>query len=98
MLWPTVRTELVIGFDRADRDFWCDSYDRETDIDGNEVWPEACQQDGKWFSYRPRQILQAEPLRQSTLAKRPDNFVPWLASNLAERLNAASRGPNASIT
>jgi hypothetical protein len=34
-LWPAVPAELVVGFDRADRDLYADCYARETDFEGN---------------------------------------------------------------
>jgi hypothetical protein len=92
-LWPAVPAELVVGFDRADRDLYADCYARETDFEGREVWPEPYLLNGKSVEYPPRQILQAESLRQflTDVREDPDSFEPWLAGHLAECLDAAER-------
>jgi hypothetical protein len=92
-LWPAVPAELVVGFDRADRDLYADCYPRETDFEGKEVWPEPYLINGKSVEYPPRQILRAKSLRQflTDVREDPDSFEPWLAGHLAECLDAAER-------
>jgi hypothetical protein len=92
-LWPTVPAQLVVSFDRADRDFYADCYERETDIDGKEVWPGAFHQDGKTYEYPPRQILQAGALKQflADVRSDPDCFEHWVHDHLVERTAIAER-------
>jgi hypothetical protein len=92
-LWPAVPAELVVGFDRADRDFYSGCHEEETDFEGKEVWPEPYQEDGKWFSYPPRKILRSEALALFLADVRgaPDCYEDWVLVRLVERTDAATR-------
>ncbi|WP_319798823.1 hypothetical protein [Nitrobacter sp.] len=89
-LWPAVPAELVVT-GRADRDFYECCYEREIDVEGNEVWPEPYQVDGKWFGHFPREILQSGSLRQvlSELHAEPEGFEAGVEVRLIQQIDAA---------
>ncbi len=77
---------------RGDREFYAACYERETDVEGNEVWPEPYQVDGRWFGHFPREILQSGSLRQVlSEISMPSLTIsnPGLESLLIEQIDAA---------
>jgi hypothetical protein len=89
-LWPAVPADLVV-VGRADRDFYACCYEREIDFEGEEVWPEPYQVDGKWFGHFPRKILQSGSLRQvlSEVHTEPWDFEAGVEGRLIQQIDAA---------
>jgi hypothetical protein len=89
-LWPAAPDELIV-VTREDRDFYESCYERETDCEGEEIWPETYQVDGQLFGHFPRKILQSGSLSQflAEIRAEPEHYEVWLQDLLIEQINAA---------
>jgi hypothetical protein len=92
-LWPPVPVELIVPFERVASDFYVGCYERETDFEGNEVWPEPYRQDGEWFGLPPSQVLQSHSLEDflADVRSDPDCYEDRVTAALETRIDAAKR-------
>lgn len=92
-LWPVAPTEIVVDRrDRYARDLFADCYERETDFEGEQVWPDPFTKDGKEFQMPPRDLLRSDALAQflAEVRAEPDDWDDdGLADDLAGRVRAA---------
>lgn len=91
-LWPSVPPELVV-IERVDREFYFGCYEPETDLEGNEVWPEPYEVNGRSFSYPPREILRCGCLELflADVRAEPDGLEAWVENRLIDRIAIADR-------